>query len=363
MGITEKITEIEDQMSKTQKNKATEHHLGLLKAKLAKLKREQISGGKGGKGGGASTGFAVKKSGNATVVFIGLPSVGKSTLLNALTGAKSKMAAYAFTTLTCIPGIMHYKGAQIQLLDLPGIIAGAKGGVGRGKEVLSVARNADMVLLMVDVFDPKYVSRLGEELEGIGIRLDEEPPDIKIEPAARGGLDIAFTCKQSHLDEKLVTDIVNEYGIFNGSVTIRQDATVDQLIDVLVGNRKYLPSLVVLNKVDLAPPGSIGKLPFKYVPVSAEKKENLEELKEEIFRKLRLIRIYTKTRFKGVDKDDPMLVREGSTVGDACDLVHRDLKKLLKYAQVWGKSAKHPGQKVGRTHVFKDEDVFQIFKK
>ncbi len=364
MGITEKITEIEDQMAKTQKNKATEHHLGVLKAKLAKLKREQLSGSSGGKGkGGGTGGFSVKKAGNATVVFIGLPSVGKSTLLNAMTGAKSKMAAYAFTTVTCIPGILHYKGAQIQLLDLPGIIAGAKSGVGRGREVLAVARNADLVLLIVDVFDPDYAEKLKGELEGIGIRLDEPPPDIKIEPVMRGGLNIAFTKKQSHLDERLVTSVVNEYGIFNGSITIRQDATVDQLIDVLVGNRKYIPSLVVVNKVDLAQKGSLNGLPLDYIPISAQNAQNLEVLKETIYQKLQLIRIYTKTRFKGVDKDDPMLVKTGTTIADVCDLIHRDLRSLFKYAHIWGKSAKHPGQKVGLSHVFQDEDIFQIYKK
>lgn len=362
MGITEKITDIEQQMAKTQKNKATEHHLGLLKAKLAKLKKEQI-GGSGGKGKGGSGGFAVKKAGHATVVFIGLPSVGKSTLLNALTGAKSKAAAYAFTTLTCIPGIMHYKGAQIQLLDLPGIIAGAKSGIGRGREVLAVARNADLVLLIVDIFDPAYASRLKEELEGIGIRLDEPPPDIKIEPAIRGGLDIAFTCKQNHLDARLVTGIVNEYGIFNGTVTIRQDATVDQLIDVLVGNRKYIPSLAVVNKVDLSQKNALDGLPPECIRISAQNSQNLEFLKEAIFQKLKLIRVYTKTRFKGVDRDEPMLVKTGTTIAQVCDLIHRDLRSLFKYSHIWGKSAKHPGQKVGLTHVLQDEDIFQIYKK
>ncbi|HLD75902.1 MAG TPA: GTPase, partial [Candidatus Norongarragalinales archaeon] len=309
------------------------------------------------------SGFSVKKAGNATVVFIGLPSVGKSTLLNALTGAKSKTASYAFTTLTCIPGILHYKGAQIQLLDLPGIIAGAKGGVGRGREVLAVARNADLVLLIVDVFDPRYASKLKEELAGIGIRLDEEPPDIKIHPAIRGGLNVEFTCKQSQLNEKLVTGIVNEYGIFNGEALIRKDATVDQLIDVLVGNRKYIPSLTVVNKVDIAPPGSLEGVSTDLLPISAEKRENIEKLKEVIFDKLRLIRLYTKTRFKGPDMEDPMLVKTDTTVGDVCDQIHRDLRSLFKYAQVWGKSAKHPGQKVGLSHVFQDGDIFQIHKK
>ena len=87
---TATVRELEDEMARTQKNKATEYHIGLLKAKIAKLKREVIAPKKSGVRTG---GFDVKKSGDATVVFIGLPSVGKSTLLNALTGAKSKTAS------------------------------------------------------------------------------------------------------------------------------------------------------------------------------------------------------------------------------------------------------------------------------
>jgi ribosome-interacting GTPase 1 len=106
--------------------------LGLLKAKMAKLKRELIeSSAKGGGGGGE--GFDVSKSGDARVGLIGFPSVGKSTLLTKLTGTFSEAADYEFTTLTCIPGVYKYKGSNIQLLDLPGIIEGAKDGKGRGK--------------------------------------------------------------------------------------------------------------------------------------------------------------------------------------------------------------------------------------
>jgi small GTP-binding protein len=53
---------------------------------------------------------------------IGFPSVGKSTLLSSVTDTASLSAAYEFTTLTCIPGVIHYNDAKIQLLDLPGII-------------------------------------------------------------------------------------------------------------------------------------------------------------------------------------------------------------------------------------------------
>ena len=142
MGIPEKIKKLEDDIHRTQVNKKTEHHIGLLKAKIAKLKREQEE--QQSRGGGSSIGYDVKKTGDATVVLIGLPSVGKSTLLNRLTNARSKVAAYQFTTLTVVPGAMEYRGARIQVLDLPGIIEGASSGKGLGKRVLSVARNADV---------------------------------------------------------------------------------------------------------------------------------------------------------------------------------------------------------------------------
>ena len=117
---------------------ATEYHLGTLKAKLAKYRTELLepSGKKGEKG----EGFEVLKSGDARVAMIGFPSVGKSTLLSSITKTESEQASYEFTTLTCIPGVIEYKAANIQLLDLPGIIEGAAQGKGRGRQVIAVAR-------------------------------------------------------------------------------------------------------------------------------------------------------------------------------------------------------------------------------
>lgn len=95
-------------MAKTQKNKATSYHLGQLKAKLAKLKRELLTPSSSGGGGGA--GFDVARTGVASVGFIGFPSVGKSTLMSRLTGQHSEAAAYEFTTLTSVPGQVMYNG-------------------------------------------------------------------------------------------------------------------------------------------------------------------------------------------------------------------------------------------------------------
>jgi ribosome-interacting GTPase 1 len=147
-------------MARTQKNKATEKHVGILKAKLAKLKNEQLAP-KGG-GGGPGEGFDVSKSGDARVGLVGFPSVGKSTLLNKLTGTFSEVAAYEFTTLTCIPGNVHYKGAKIQLLDLPGIIEGAKDGKGRGRQVISVAKTCNLICIVLDALKPWTDKRIIE---------------------------------------------------------------------------------------------------------------------------------------------------------------------------------------------------------
>lgn len=177
-----KIKEIEAEYARTQKNKATEGHLGILKAKLSKLRREllEVQGGGGKKTGGAGErGFEVSKSGDTRVGLIGFPSVGKSTLLSKLTGTFSLAAAYEFTTLTAIPGTMHYRGAKIQVLDLPGIIEGAKDGKGRGRQVLAAALTCNVILIVLDAAKPvTHKLIIEKELYGFGIRLNQTPPEI-----------------------------------------------------------------------------------------------------------------------------------------------------------------------------------------
>lgn len=124
------------------------HNSCRLRARLCQLRAQLIEDSKGPGGGGS--GFAVVKSGNARVAMIGYPSVGKSSLLTKLTKTKSESAAYEFTTLDCISGVVEYNDSKIQLLDLPGIIDGAAKGVGRGKQVISVARTADLILMLLD---------------------------------------------------------------------------------------------------------------------------------------------------------------------------------------------------------------------
>jgi ribosome-interacting GTPase 1 len=115
MGLLDKIKEIEFEMSRTQKNKATEYHLGLLKAKLAKYRSQLLEPPRKSAPG---AGFDVVKHGDARVALIGFPSVGKSTILNAFTQTQSEVNERDFTTLTCIPGVLNYNNCNIQLLVL-----------------------------------------------------------------------------------------------------------------------------------------------------------------------------------------------------------------------------------------------------
>ena len=362
MAIEEQIKAVEDEIQKTPYNKATQHHIGRLKAKLARLKDEQET--RRLKGGGGGPSYAVKKSGNATVGLVGFPSVGKSTLLNQITDATSEVAAYDFTTLDVIPGLMEHRGAKIQVLDMPGLIRGASKGRGRGKEVLSVARACDLILLMIDVFET-HVDVLADELHLAGIRLNERPADVTLTKANRGGLTVNPTVKLTKLDAEMVADICREWGYLNGTVVVRQDITEDQLIDVLAGNRVYLRAFVVVNKIDLVSSDYVkqlqAKLPgWKLVPISAEKGVGLTRLKDEIYSTLRFMRVFLKPQGKEADMADPMIVKQDSDVGMVCDAIHRDWRKRFRYANVWGASAQFPGQKVGLDHPLRDSDVLTI---
>jgi len=364
MGILEKISDIEREISRTQKNKATEYHLGLLKAKLAKYRSQLIDASSSSTKTGA--GFDVLKSGDARVALIGFPSVGKSTLLSVLTKTRSEVASYEFTTLTCIPGVIEYKGANIQLLDLPGIIEGAASGKGRGRQVIAVARTADVVIMMLDASKGEVQKTLLiHELETVGIRLNKQPPNIYFKIKKAGGVSFNSTCNLTKVDEKLVQFILHEYKIFNCEVLFREDASIDDLIDVIMGNRVYLGCIFVYNKIDQITLEEVDRLARmeNSVVVSCNMKLNLDYLLEKIWEALALIRIYTKKPGKAPDFDDAIIMRGNCTVEHVCHAIHRSIVAVFKYALVWGTSTKYSPQRVGVSHKMHDEDVMQVVKK
>ncbi|CAL4065659.1 unnamed protein product, partial [Meganyctiphanes norvegica] len=364
MGILERISEIEKEIARTQKNKATEYHLGVLKAKLAKYRTQLLEpvGKKGEKGDG----FDVMKSGDARVALIGFPSVGKSTLLSTLTNTTSVAANYEFTTLTCIPGVIEYKGANIQLLDLPGIIEGASQGKGRGRQVIAVARTADLVIMMLDATKGDIQKELlTAELEAVGIRLNKPKPGLYFKQKKAGGIKFNATCTLTKVDEKMVQMILHEYKIFNAEVIFREDCSSDDLIDVISGNRVYMQCIYVYNKIDQISIEEVDRIArkSKCVVVSCNMKLNLDYLLDTVWENLALLRIYTKKPGRAPDFTDPIILRGGASVEHVCHGIHRSIAAVYKYALVWGASTKFNPQRVGIAHIMSDEDVIQIVTK
>ncbi len=358
-----KIKELEERISSTKYNKKTQAAIGQYKAQIAKLKEVNEARRSVGKGGGVGAGWEVRKTGDGTVILIGFPSAGKSTLLNALTDADSEIGSYAFTTLTCIPGVMQHKHAKIQILDVPGIVKGAASGKGRGKEVLASMRSADFCLILLDATRPEEHKVIVKEIYETNIRVNQIRPDVKIVRTGKDGIRMGSTVKLTHLNEETIKGILKTFRINNADVVLRENITDDQLIDCIEDNKKYMVGITVVNKCDLVSPTELKKVMKKYkadIAISAVEKINIEELKELIFQKLDLIRIYLKEPTKEADMKIPLIVFRNCTIKDVCLKLHKDFVSKFKFARTWGLGAKFDGQKVMLKHKLKDQDVLEL---
>ncbi|HLP79449.1 MAG TPA: GTP-binding protein [Acidobacteriota bacterium] len=363
-SVKREIEELERQLSGTKYNKSSQGYFAQVKAKIAMLKAKLTARAGGGK---APEGFAVRKTGDGTVVLLGFPSVGKSTLLNTLTNAQSATAAYAFTTLTCIPGLLEYKSAKMQILDVPGIIEGAAAGTGRGKEVLQVIRTADFVLMVIDVFHPEHYEKLLKEVAEFNIRLNRQRPAIKITKTIKNGIRVGATVPLTKIDTKTIEQVCKLFKMVNAEILIRSDIDADDLIDTIEGNKVYLPALVVFNKIDIADEETI-KRACEYVKpdlmISAQKKSDVHKLRDLLYDKMEFIRVYLKEVGKQADMKEPLIMRKGQTVGDVCNKLHKDFYKNFKFARIWGTSVKFPGQKLLKLeHQLADQDVLELHLK
>lgn len=373
--IEDKIKEYEQRLADTTPNKHTQKSINFIRAQLAKLRDQLVTIASSKKGGGV--GFGVKKTGDAQVAFIGFPSVGKSSLLNLLTHGRthSKVASYDFTTLNAIPGMMDIEQAKIQLIDLPGIILGAAAGRGRGKEVLGAARSADLILILICFredgtinFDDLYTIR--KELNDAGLRLNETPARIDIKSRTRGGIGFTFQGQQV-MDQEEVKALMNEFGYHNAGVYFYEpDVTPSQLIDFLMGNRVYTRELVVINKSDLmqrpiSPEEVTSAIEHDHWQmISARDQTHIDDLRHRIFEELELIRIYLKPPGEEADMEEPIIMHRGDTIETLCRKIHKTFIDTYRYALVWGKSVKHPGQKFSSMdHILEDEDIVSIYLK
>ena len=368
-ALQARIEELEEELKNTKVNKRTEMAVGQLKGKIAKLKEELEAKSKGG---GRGEGFAVKKEGDATVGLLGKPSVGKSTLLGKVTNKESKIGAYEFTTLDCVPGLLHHKHTNLQILDLPGIIDKAADNRGFGKKVLSVVRACDLVVLVIDARRPiEDIEMLIRETENSQIKFNQEPPNIQVKRMSHGAINIPLNNSSEHLSNEMVEELLKNMGYVNAEVIIHEkNATVDDVIEACYSNIEYKKAVLCLNKIDLFSVEEMKKIrdtiqekypQFELFGISAEAEVNIDKFKDFIWDQLGFMWVYLKEQRKDPDLEKPLVVMQGDTVKDVCEKIHKDMLTKFKYAKLKGTSAKFDWQRVGLDHQVEHEDIVEIY--
>ncbi|MDE1866048.1 MAG: 50S ribosome-binding GTPase [Candidatus Micrarchaeota archaeon] len=349
-----KLEEYKKEYAKTKHNKATNLHLGILRAKIADVKKEIVEAGKRQKG----EGFFVRKRGDATVALLGFPSAGKSSLINLLANTSSKTAAYAFTTTTIIPGTMIYKDAHIQIFDMPGIIEDAHKGVGGGKSVLAALKTSDLVVFVVDVGNVAQLDMIMRELEALHIKINRKAPRVDvIEVEKNTGIEIGFN--RSDISDDDVRDILTELRFHNVFVRIGDKLSLDELIEMVMGRSSYMRGIVALNKIDTSSDYEriaaemSKKWGMEVVSVSARDEVNIEKLKESVYRNLGIMTVYLSPDGK---EKNPLILKKGADIGDAAARLHTKLMDVTRSAYVTGPSAKFDRQRVGVEHELKEGD-------
>ncbi len=305
---SEKIICLEEMMSIIPKHKGTDKLRANIRKRLSKIRNASQSKKSGGKKDSA---YIIEKEGAGQIAVVGAPNVGKSKLVDLLTNSKPEVSAAPFTTWKPIPGMMDYKDIKIQLIDTPPINPDY---IDAG--MFDLIRRADMVLCLVDIqADP--IEQLNSSISIL--------KDHKIVPKRL----------QSQYEESR--------------------------------NIQFLPTIIGLNKFENDTfkenteifKAFVDDKEWPIVEFSAENSNNIQALKQMIFDRLEIIRVYSKSPGKAVDKTAPFILKINNSVGDFAGKVHKDIEKNMKTARVWGQNV-FDGQLVHRDHILHDGDIVEV---
>jgi len=300
----EKVQALEAMLAIMPKHKGTDHLQADLRRKIAKITEEAER-----KSATSRKSFYIPKEGAGQVALVGPPNTGKSLLLASLTNVEPEVADYAFTTKSPNVGMMPFENIQVQIIDMPAVNL-YESRVWSN----SILRNADLLAIVVDLTDKPVAQAhmVLKELEKMAIIPEKE---------GSGEADTGLRTRKMF--------IIGNMGDL--------DFDGEGIKSILVKYKGLIDS----------------------IKVSAESKENLEELKRQLFSHLDIIRVHTKSPGAKVDLTDPVILRKGATVREAAEAVHKDFKARLRYAVVWG-SAKFDGQRVAQGHVLRDNDIIEL---
>ena len=322
----ERIRCLREMLRTIPKHKGTEHLQRDIKTRI-RILTDELSGPRKG---GARTGptYSVRPEGAAQVALIGPPNAGKSLLHAELTGAKSEVGPYPFTTKLPLPGMAPYEDVHIQLVDLPPISSQYI-----DSWLTNALQPADAALLVIDMESADCIDHVNQVI--------------------------------AQLEDRKVILVNPESGNSSNSGDVKYDnTTIDENLF-----RIELPTILVANKIDLVNgPGELDALielvdyDFPSIAISALKGTNREKVPEMVFDMLNIVRVYTKVPGKPADMGTPFTLRSGGTVFDVARQVHKDLAHTFRFARIWGSNV-FDGQPVGPDHVLCDQDIIEIHVK
>jgi ribosome-interacting GTPase 1 len=370
--LEEQISHLERFLGVCVKHKGVEKHLAMAKTKLKKLKAKQEKIKQVKKGTGER--WLVPKGEDAQIAIIGTVNSGKSSVLNEIAQSDSaaKVGAYPFTTVKPEVGSTTARGARLQLVELPALVDGSVKGEMSGKLVLAGIRNADCVIITLDLSqDPVNQFLLILKELNIGrIRVNVDRPPVTVEKVGSGNIQVFNDHFFEGEGKEAVIEIMRGKGYLNSIVRFHAPTSVDQFLDSLDSSITYLPALIIATKGDLE--GSKQnfdrllkfvtekRLNFHIIPTSIPQQEGFQEVEEIIFKKLEKIRVYTRNT-GGDIAERPIILNKGSTVQDAISVLSKKMLQFFRFARIWGSSAKFDGEKVGLERVLLDGDVIQVF--
>ena len=357
-----------DFLSLVPKHKGTEKMCAQVKRQMVQIRDEIEEKKKATKRWGGPSYF-VEKAGAAQVAVVGPTNAGRSSLLRAVTNSSVEPAPWPFSTRVPTPGMLPYKDIQFQLVEVPPIVEGSSEGKSDGFQVLSATRNADGVIILVDLTDDPggNLLTITRELENSRILLAEPWGEVEVIRRGHGSeLQFIWEGELEGCTPEDITALLKEYKIRSALVRIRGIVTLDTVEDAMFGNAVYRPTMVIANKADLSSDPAViesvraSAAPLEVMVVSAENPGDLQErLGSKLFELLGIIRVYTKQPGKPAAVL-PIVGKRGMNVGDLAKAIHSDFYDRFKYAKIRGPSAKFESGRVGIDHVLQDGDTVQF---
>jgi len=368
--LAQRIVELEKLLSLAPNHKGGERMVGDYRKKLAQLKallekrKEQERARRSG--GGAEEGV-IRKEGAGQICLIGVTNSGKSTLINSVTNAKLDVGDYPFTTPLPTPAMLTLEDINIQLVEIPGLFEGSNE-TGIGRQALAVARNTDCIAIVVDLsqdIESQMKIILGE-LDAARIRLNKEKTAVRVEKVGLGG-HMIYGAHNYQGDIEEVKEFLTARRITNIIVRFQKPAIFQQLVDALDSSVAYVRAMVVATKGDVQ--GSVARFKeleenyssrFDIIPISAEKRENLDGMSWSFYRHLDILRVYTKIPGKPRERK-PIVLPEGSVVEDAAAKIHKELFiERFRSAVIFRENDKIKRRVVGLNYPLQDSDIIQL---